>query len=237
MLFDLKGKRRRVVQATYLTLAVLMGGGLVLFGIGGDVSGGIADIFTSGGGDGDDSGNKQIEERIEKAEKKLQSNPNDQASLKIVVRDNYNLAQADFDEAKNAYGKEGKQNLEDAVAGWKLYEKAAKGKLDPSLASTAVQAYTALNQNEQAARTLEIAIADRKEPQPYLQLVQLWTLAGDTRRADLAGRKAVALAPKEQRKEAEAAVQQAKQAATQPQTQGAQGGQQQGPDPGGVKAE
>ena len=41
MLFDLRGRRRRAVQATYLTLAVLMGGGLVLFGIGGDVSGGL----------------------------------------------------------------------------------------------------------------------------------------------------------------------------------------------------
>ena len=39
MLFDLRGRRRRAVQATYLILAVLMGGGLVLFGIGGDVSG------------------------------------------------------------------------------------------------------------------------------------------------------------------------------------------------------
>ena len=34
MLFDLKGKRRRVVQGVYLTLAVLMAGGLVFFGIG-----------------------------------------------------------------------------------------------------------------------------------------------------------------------------------------------------------
>ena len=33
MLFDLRGRRRRAVQATYLTLAILMGGGLVFFGI------------------------------------------------------------------------------------------------------------------------------------------------------------------------------------------------------------
>src|ERR671914_171088 len=54
MLFDLRGRRRRAVQATYLTLAVLMGGGLVLFGIGGDVSGGLFDAFSdrSGGGQG-----------------------------------------------------------------------------------------------------------------------------------------------------------------------------------------
>ena len=45
MLFDLRGRRRRLVQATYLSLAVLMGGGLVLFGIGGDVSGGLFNAF------------------------------------------------------------------------------------------------------------------------------------------------------------------------------------------------
>ena len=40
MLFDLRGRgRRRTVQVIYLTLALLLGGGLVLFGIGGDVQG------------------------------------------------------------------------------------------------------------------------------------------------------------------------------------------------------
>src|ERR671933_179866 len=59
MLFDLKGKRRRTVQATYLTLAVLMGAGLVFFGIGSSVSGGARDPLRGGGGgrSADQSGN------------------------------------------------------------------------------------------------------------------------------------------------------------------------------------
>src|ERR671914_482748 len=64
MLFDLQGKRRRVVQATYLTLAVLMGGGLVLFGIGGDVSGGLFDAFSDRQGGG--GSNTLAEDRIER---------------------------------------------------------------------------------------------------------------------------------------------------------------------------
>ena len=64
MLFDLQGKRRRLVQAVYLMLAVLMGGGLVLFGIGGDVSGGLFDAFS----DRSNSGNDVVEERVEKSE-------------------------------------------------------------------------------------------------------------------------------------------------------------------------
>ena len=73
MLFDLQGKRRRVVQATYLTLAVLMGGGLVLFGVGSDVSGGIFDIFS--GDDGGGSGNGQIEKRIEQDNETPEAQP------------------------------------------------------------------------------------------------------------------------------------------------------------------
>ena len=43
MLFDLRGRgRRRSVQTIYVALAVLMGGGLIFFGIGGSVSGGLA---------------------------------------------------------------------------------------------------------------------------------------------------------------------------------------------------
>ena len=68
MLFDLRGRRRRAVQATYLTLALLMGGGLVFFGIGGDVSGGLFDAFSERGGGG--NGNEAIEKRIDANEKR-----------------------------------------------------------------------------------------------------------------------------------------------------------------------
>ncbi|MGH2804983.1 MAG: hypothetical protein ACRDL4_18375, partial [Thermoleophilaceae bacterium] len=76
MLFDLRGRRRRAVQATYLTLAVLMGGGLVFFGIGGDVSGGLFDAFSdrSGGGDA----NSALEDRIDRFEERLEANPRDE---------------------------------------------------------------------------------------------------------------------------------------------------------------
>ena len=50
MLFDLRGRgRRRTVQVIYLSLAVLMGGGLVLFGIGGGTN---ESLFDAIGGNG-----------------------------------------------------------------------------------------------------------------------------------------------------------------------------------------
>ena len=61
MLFDLRGSgRRRVVKVVYITLAFLMGGGLVLFGIGGGgaLPGGLVDAITQGGSGGDDNADR-----------------------------------------------------------------------------------------------------------------------------------------------------------------------------------
>src|SRR3954453_12009913 len=86
MLFDLRGRRRRAVQVTYLMLALLMGGGLVLFGVGGDVSGGLLDAFKGGGGS---SGNSALNDSIKKEEERLQTSPRNQVLLQSLVRDYY----------------------------------------------------------------------------------------------------------------------------------------------------
>ena len=80
MLFDLRGKgRRRTVQVIYLSLAILMGGGLVLFGIGGATSGGLFDAFSS------DSGTQNVSSTYEKQVKtytaKVRANPKDASRL------------------------------------------------------------------------------------------------------------------------------------------------------------
>src|SRR5215213_114821 len=90
MLFDLRGRRRRAVQVTYLFLALLMGGGLVLFGVGGSVSGGLLDAFKGGGGGS--SGDSQLEDRVDKQEERLAKNPRNEAVLQNLVRDYYSLA-------------------------------------------------------------------------------------------------------------------------------------------------
>src|ERR1700716_390472 len=65
MLFDLRSRgRRRTVQAVYLGLALLMGGGLVLFGVGaGNGFGGILNAFT---GNGSSGAQKQVVSQEEK---------------------------------------------------------------------------------------------------------------------------------------------------------------------------
>jgi hypothetical protein len=222
MLFDLRGRRRRAVQATYLTLAVLMGGGLVLFGIGGDVSGGLFDAFSERGGGGGD--NSLIEKRIERNEKRVAVRPKDRAALAELVRDHYQLGQQDVSPGQEL-SKDAREELTKASTYWKRYAKASgERRIDPSLANLAAQLFSpqVLNRPKDAVVAARLLAEHDNSAQAYLQLVQYAALAGDTRTADLAAQKAVDLAPKDQRSEVKRLAEEAK---SPPQQQpGAQGG-------------
>ena len=139
MLFDLKGKRRRLVQGVYLTLAILMGGGLVLFGIGGDVSGGLFDAFSDRSGTG--SGNEIYEKRIERNEQKLKQSPRDEAALKALVRDYHQLATAQRADTSASLPEEARDELRKSAQSWKAYLALEPEKPDASLAITALQLF------------------------------------------------------------------------------------------------
>ncbi len=199
MLFDLKGKRRRVVQATYLTLAVLMGGGLVLFGIGGEVQGGLFDAFSGGNDSG--NGNPITERRLEEAEKRLQVAPNDQQALKDLTRARFQLAGDDVDPNTGVYKPEARGDLRGASQAWERYLATNPQPPDPSLARVMIQVYGfGLNQPDKAAQAAEIVAEDDPSSATYLALAQYASLAKQKRKAELAGKQAVELAPESQRK-------------------------------------
>src|SRR5215218_332886 len=89
MLFDLQGRRKSAIKAIYLGLAILMGGGLVLFGVGSNVQGGLADLFTSSSGDG------AMKDAVEKSAERAQANPKDRKALENLIADRYNYAGAE----------------------------------------------------------------------------------------------------------------------------------------------
>ena len=216
MLFDLRGRRRRLVQATYLFLAVLMGGGLLFFGIGGDVSGGLADIFKSDGGGGD--ANAALEDRIDNQEQRLQANPANVAVLQSLVRDNYQLATSQQPSGATTFPEDARGDLQKAASYWQRYLKAESEKPNATTATYALRVYEpgALNKPKEATRAALIIAEAQNDPNAYLQLVAYAALAKDERTADLAAQKAVDLAPKNQRKQvkqqAEALRQQQQQA-------------------------
>ncbi|HYZ29716.1 MAG TPA: hypothetical protein VE570_11705 [Thermoleophilaceae bacterium] len=201
MLFDLQGKRRRLVQGTYLILAILMGGGLVLFGVGsGDISGGLFDAIT--GKDSNNSSiNSGVSKRIKRDENALKLNPSNQAALTDLVRSHYQLATEDADPNTGAFGTTGKKELAKAANAWQRYIKVADKPSD-SLAGLMVLAYSegGLNKPSDAAKSAQIVAAAQPSAQAYLTLTAYAAKAGDTRMAELAGQKAIELAPKAQKK-------------------------------------
>lgn len=209
MLFDLQGKRRRVVQATYLGLAVLMGGGLVLFGIGGDVSGGLFDAFSDRTGGTD---NDAVEERIERNEERVRERPGALVARKDLVRDYYSLAAAQVPDGAASFPPETRDELGKAAANWNAYLASKPKKVDPSLARLAVQLFdsSALDRPKAAEQAARVIAEEQNDSTSYVVLVQYAALAGDDRTANLAGEKAIELAPKGQLKEVKDAVEQAK---------------------------
>jgi hypothetical protein len=211
MIFDLKGKRRRMVQGIYLMLAVLMGGGLILFGIGGgSLNGGLLDAFKGGGGSSNAS--KQIQQRIDNAEKQLAVNPQNQAALQEVVRDNYQLASLSADQNTGAFSADGKKSLQKASDAWQRYLNTNPAKPNFTLASLMTQAYTGLGDYAKAEKAALIVAAAQPSSAAYIRVIQYASLAkpADTRTVNLASQKALDLAPKGQRSSVKKQIQLAK---------------------------
>jgi hypothetical protein len=201
MLFDLRGRRRRAVQATYLMLAVLLGGGLVLFGIGGDVSGGLVDAFKSGGGGS--SADSALQDQVERQEERLAQDPQNEAVLQNLIRDYYALATGQRESGTVGFPDDAKDELRKAGAYWQRYVETVDGEPNADSARYALQVYdvAALNRPKEAQKAAAIIAQDANDVASYLRLVSYAALAGDTRTADLAAEKAVDLAPKAQRKQ------------------------------------
>jgi hypothetical protein len=204
MLFDLRGHRRRAVQATYLILAVLMGGGLVLFGIGSSAPQGLVDAIT-GNSSGGSNVNEQLQKRIDAQKERLQTSPNNPAVLADLVRLNYQAAVSQQPSGSSAFPEDAKDELRAAGTYWDRYVEATNGEPSADLAQFAYNIYgpTGLNKPDKAKEAVRVLAAKANDTRTYLLLVQSAAVAGDTRTAQLAAQKAIDLAPKGQRKQVE----------------------------------
>ena len=203
MLFDLRGRgRRKTVQGIYLTLAILMGGGLVLFGVGGNVSGGLLDALK----DNPKSGNTDVfEKRLKAAETLARTQPNNAQAWATVVKLRYQVAGTgdSYDDATNSFTDKGKAELQAVDQAWTHYLNLDPKKVDTTAATYMVNAYApnALNQTDKLVRAYELVIDSTAKPtfDQYRNLAIYSYVAGQTRKGDLARTKALELAPKDQR--------------------------------------
>ena len=223
MLFDLRGSgRRRIVKIVYITLALLMGGGLVLFGIGGGgaISGGLVDAITER--DGGDDGSDRFRKAETEALAQTKANPENAAAYAALARARFQLAGAgeNFDPEKGTFTSAGRAKLQGAADAWERYLALEPKQPDDRVASLMVQAFGALNQPAKAATAQEVITDARPTAATYTQLAIFAYQAGQTRKGDLAKNKALELTDPDMREalkgQLESAKQQAVGAAAQP---------------------
>jgi hypothetical protein len=215
MLFDLRGSgRRTTIKVVYLTLALLMGGGLVLFGIGGDVSGGLVDALTENNG-ATTSNDSAFRDRADRATREAEASPQDPAAWAEVARTRFQYASAGefINRQTGEFTAEGKAQLQLAATAWERHLELAKNKPDDRVATVMVQAYSqgGLNEPEKAVQAQEIITEVRPKDSTFATLAVLAYQAGQTRKGDLATKEALALADKDDRETLKSELEQAKQ--------------------------
>jgi hypothetical protein len=215
MLFDLRGAgRRNTVKIVYLSLALLMGGGLVLFGIGGAVSGGLVDAIT-GQGSTSSSSADTYRKRARAAEAKARANPQDAAAWAAAARARYQLASAGgfFDPTARQFTEPGKEQLRLATTAWETHLALDPKPPDDSVAGMMVQAYSqfGLNEPAKAVSAQEVITEERPKAATFATLAILAYQAGQTRKGDLASKEALALADEADRETLKAELEAQKQ--------------------------
>ena len=160
MLFDTQSpSRRRAVRIIFAFLAVLMGGGLVLFGVGSATGGnGILSSLSK-----DQSNTSDVLSKSQKtAAKAAAANPKSVAAARTLAATSATLALSEaFDQSTGQVIK-GKQPLIDqAEAAWTNYLALKPSSFDPAVATQYTQLYAVTQDYSSAMRAQEVRIASR----------------------------------------------------------------------------
>ena len=210
MLFDLRGRgRHRTVQIVYATLAILMAAGLILFGVGSGLAGGLIDALNGSGGSSN-SGNSALSKQVDTLQKRAQREPQNADNWSRLARAKFQLAAGTIDQNTGQYSADGRKDLAAAGVAWDRYLALNPPKPDPATAALMVQVFIQLNQAARAADAQEIVTGARPNRNAYLALAKLAYAAGQTRKGDLAAQKALAETPKDLRASVKAQLDQAK---------------------------
>jgi tetratricopeptide (TPR) repeat protein len=199
MLFDLRGRgRRRTIQVIYLGLAIVLGGGLILFGVGtGGGQGGLLNAFNPSGGSS--AAKAYVSQQTKNAEKETKLDPTNAQAWASLVQARYDDASQGFDQSTSSYTAAGKADLQAASMAWQQYLKLDKHP-DSTLARLMGEAYQDLGDYSQEAQAWEVAAEASPKVATYWEYVaQAAYLAKETDLGNLAAAKALSLTPKSQR--------------------------------------
>ncbi len=200
MLFDLRGRgRRRTVKVIYIGLAVLIGVGLVGFGVGGGLSGGGILNATS---NNEGSGGASFASKIKKYEKLTKTQPSNPANFELLAKNLLHEAGNEgYVSASGAPTSKGKELYRRASQAWISYLALNPPNPNPELAQLVYVIYSeaGLNEPAKAVQALNFVVERRPTAAYYAQLAEFAYKAKNERLGDLAAAKAVALAPANER--------------------------------------
>ncbi len=203
MLFDLRGRgRRRTVRAIYFGLALLMGVGLIGFGIGGGAfSGGLFNSL----GSGSNSNGSTFGSQISAASRLTRRQPNNPQAWANLAKAHFLQAGtgSNYDQTSGQFTSAAQPDLQQAAAAWQHYLTLVPNTKNVDLANQMLQVYEgpgALGQPGPATQALQIIAAHSAASQAlYTQLAVYAYQSNNARVGDLAAAKALTLAPKAQR--------------------------------------
>jgi hypothetical protein len=204
MLFDLRsGKRRRVVQVVYSLLAVSFLIGFVFFGVGTGGIGSVSDLF--GGGSGG-SVTAQFDDQIDSANAQLEKNPKNTAALLKLAENEYFKAKTGISQDPttgqvSSISGDAHTELGRSADAWAKYLKLEKRSPDAGVAAEMVQVYILLNDGSGAVQAQRIVAEETPTQNSYGTLALILYGTGDISGGDKAAKKAESLAPKGQRKQ------------------------------------
>jgi hypothetical protein len=228
MLFDLRsGARRRTVKVVYLGLALLMFVGFVGFSIGSSgLSGGIVDAITGNGssGGGDDAVVERLSNEVRSADAKAKASPSDPAAWSALALARVRLAQVgdNLNPATGDYTPEGRRQLAAAGTAFDKYVALNPPTPDERLARQMANAFLSVGNAAKAVTAQEMVTEIDPTQQTFSNLAIFAYQANQTRKGDLAAKKAVDLAPKADKKDLKTQLDSAKTQALTQQLQQAQ---------------
>ncbi|MDQ5895059.1 MAG: hypothetical protein QG596_1320 [Actinomycetota bacterium] len=151
MLFDLRGRRKRVIQVIYVILAIIMAASLVVIGLPGGVN-----PFNSGNGSINQDAAEANVERANDLQQRLQTQPNNENVAKELVRARFSAGQSlysiDSETGQTAITDEATTQLELAAEAWTKYVKMSDGQPDPEVAQLMAGVFFTLSQGSTVAQ-------------------------------------------------------------------------------------
>lgn len=202
MLFDLRGKgRRRTVRVIYGGLALLIGAGLVFFGVGAGVGGGgLLNSLTGSEG----SSSASFANQIKKYQKLTKEQPNSVYGWEQLTLAQLHEAGGEAYFVNGKLTSRGKELFAQTAQSWNSYIALNPPKTNVEVAQEMVRVFgeEGLNEPSEAVKVLQVVTAARPESAAlYASLAEYAYKAHNTRIGDLASAKAIALAPAAQRKQ------------------------------------